>query len=55
MPMDSAFQASAVSRRDASRADGILVLWTAPPQIGYSVDRFESSAASQLRKINEIN
>jgi len=35
------FKAATVSRRDASPADGIHLLWTAPPAAGYSVHGFD--------------
>jgi hypothetical protein len=39
--MTSGFLGAAISRQDGSSADGIHLLWTAPPQIGYSVNGFD--------------
>jgi hypothetical protein len=39
--MNSPFLASAISRQDGSPADGIHLLWTAPPRISYSIDGFD--------------
>ena len=39
--MNSPFLASAISRQDESPADGIHLLWTPPPRIGYSLDGFD--------------
>jgi hypothetical protein len=39
--MPDAFVTAAVSRQDGGSADGIHLLWTAPPAIGYSIDGFD--------------
>lgn len=39
--MFAPFHSSAVSRRDGSTSDGIHILWTAPPRIGYSIEGFD--------------
>jgi hypothetical protein len=51
--MNSPFLASAVSRQDGSPTDGIHLLWTAPPRIGYSIDGFDiQRRESQRRPFN---
>ena len=44
------FIASAISRRDGSAADGIHLLWTAPPRIGYSIDGFDIQRRESKRR-----
>lgn len=39
--MSTLFAARAIARRDGSDADGVHLLWTAPPAAGYSVDGWQ--------------
>jgi hypothetical protein len=48
--MVAGFLGAAISRQDGSSADGIHLLWTAPPQIGYSIDGFDIQRRERRRR-----